>query len=80
MTDYYHITVQGHLDAGWVRWFDGLEISNEADGTAVIAGPIGDQAALHGVLVKIRDLGLPLIAVQRLDRPGENNEQTKAAG
>ena len=75
MTDYYRITVQGHLDAGWVRWFDGLAIANEADGTAVLSGPVGDQAALHGVLVKIRDLGLPLIAVQRADEPGERNEQ-----
>ena len=74
MTDYYRIIVQGHLDAGWAQWFDGLAIDNEADGTAVLSGQIGDQAALHGVLVKIRDLGLPLIAVQRLDRSGENNE------
>lgn len=69
MTHDYHITVQGHLAAGWAEWFDGLAIRNEADGTAVLMGSIRDQAALHGVLVKIRDLGLPLIAVQRLDRP-----------
>ena len=75
MAHYYRITVQGHLAAGWVRWFDGLVIANEADGTAVLTGPIGDQAALHGVLVKIRDLGLPLIAVQRLAWPEENKEQ-----
>lgn len=75
MSDYYRITVQGHLDAGWMRWFDGLTIANEADGTAILSGPIGDQAALHGVLVKIRDLGLPLLAVQRADEPGKNNEQ-----
>jgi hypothetical protein len=69
MTDEYCITIQGHLDAGWARWFDGLTISNKADGTAVLSGRIGDQAALHGVLIKIRDLGLPLLAVQRLDQP-----------
>jgi hypothetical protein len=73
MTDYYHITVQGHLDAGWVAWFDGLAITNEADGTASMAGKIGDQAALYGVLIKIRDLGLPLIAVQRLDKGRADN-------
>jgi hypothetical protein len=71
MRHHYHITVQGHLTAGWAQWFDGMTISNEADGTAVLFGQIIDQAALHGVLVKIRDLGLPLVAVQRLDRDGE---------
>jgi hypothetical protein len=59
----YAITVQGHLDASWTSWFDGLTITNVANGTAVLAGRIYDQAALHGVLIKIRDLGLPLISV-----------------
>ena len=59
----YHIRVQGHLDASWSAWFDGLTITNEANGEAVLAGPIVDQAALHGVLIKVRDLGLPLVAV-----------------
>ena len=72
MATYYQITVQGHLDARWSAWFDGLTITNEPDGKAVLAGPIADQAALHGVLAKIRDLGLPLIAVQpvAVDTPG----------
>ncbi len=64
MPRYYHITIQGHLDARWSTWFDGLTITNRDNGEAVLAGPIMDQAALHGVLVKIRDLGLPLVAVQ----------------
>ena len=64
MPTYYHITVQGHLDARWSAWFDGLTITKGANGEAVLAGPLVDQAALHGVLAKIRDLGLPLIAVQ----------------
>ena len=70
MPTYYHITVQGHLDARWSAWFDGLTITNGVDGEAVLAGPLVDQAALHGVLAKIRDLGLPLIAVQpvRIDQ------------
>ena len=68
MADYYRITIQGHLAEGWARWFDGLSITNDADGTAILAGHIDDQAALHGVLIRIRDLGLPLIAVQRVDR------------
>ena len=62
MPTYYHITVQGHLDSIWEDWFDGLTITNESNGQAVLAGPIVDQAALYGVLLKIRDLGLPLIA------------------
>jgi hypothetical protein len=66
MADYYQITVQGHLDAGWKSWFNGLAITTKANGTTVISGPIDDQAALHGMLIKIRDLGLPLIALQRL--------------
>lgn len=70
MTNVYQIIVQGHLDAGWEDWFDGLSITNAADGTAVLVGQIRDQAALHGVLMKIRDLGLPLLAVQRLTQHG----------
>ena len=62
----YAITVQGHLDASWASWFDGLTITNIANGTSVLAGRIYDQAALHGVLVKIRDPGLPMIALQPL--------------
>ena len=59
----YRIRVKGHLDDHWSDWFSGLTICNEAYGEAVLAGPLADQAALHGVLMKIRDLGLPLLAV-----------------
>jgi hypothetical protein len=59
----YHIRVKGHLDSHWSAWFNGLLISNEANGETVLRGPLADQAALHGVLIKIRDLGLPLLAV-----------------
>ena len=65
----YQIIVQGHLTPGWGEWFDGLVICNQGDGTAILCGEIPDQAALHGVLMKIRDLGLPLIAVNRQDEP-----------
>jgi hypothetical protein len=58
--------VKGHLDDRWSEWFDGLTISNWPDGDAVLHGPIVDQAALHGVLAKVRDLGLPLIEVRRV--------------
>ena len=63
MGTYYHITVRGHLDDHWSVWFDGMTITNRANGEALLAGQILDQAALHGVITKIRDLGLPLIAV-----------------
>jgi hypothetical protein len=57
------ITIEGHLDATWSEWFDGLTITNQENGTAILTGPIVDQAALHGVLAKIRDLGMPLTEV-----------------
>jgi hypothetical protein len=61
----YEIRIQGHLDARWSAWFDGLSLTHESDGTTVIQGSVADQAALHGLLGKVRDLGLPLIAVRR---------------
>jgi hypothetical protein len=60
----YEIRVEGHLAADWTDWFEGLTIHQEADGETVLSGPL-DQAALHGVLAKIRDLGLVLIAVNQ---------------
>ncbi len=69
MPTIYHITVQGHLDAQWSTWFDGLTITNRANGEALLVGPVLDQAALHGLLVKIRDLGLPLVAVMPENKP-----------
>ena len=70
----YVIRLTGHLDAHWTAWFDGLAVSNQGDGTTVISGPIPDQAALHGVLQRVRDLGLPLVSVFRID--GEQPETT----
>jgi hypothetical protein len=66
MPIYYEITIQGHLDPHWSTWFDGLSITHEPNGNTTLAGPIVDQAALHGVLIKVRDLGLPLIGVRRV--------------
>ena len=63
----YEILVQGVLDARWSAWFDGLHVSGDAEvGTTTIAGPVTDQAALHGLLAKVRDLGLPLLEVRRI--------------
>ena len=59
----YEIRVHGHLDTRWAAWFDGLTLTHGSDGTTIIEGPVADQAALHGVLQKIRDLSLPLISV-----------------
>ena len=61
----YEIRLKGHLNARWADWFDGLTLTRESDGTTLLSGPIVDQAALHGVLGKVRDLGLPLIAVRQ---------------
>jgi hypothetical protein len=59
----YEIRLRGHLDARWAAWFDGLRLNLESDGTTVIHGPVADQAALHGLLQKVRDTGLPLVSV-----------------
>ena len=61
----YEIRLQGHLNARWTDWFDGLTLTQESDGTTVLSGSLIDQAALHGLLGKVRDLGLPLIAVHQ---------------
>jgi hypothetical protein len=59
----YEIRLTGHLDEHWTAWFDGLTVDREADGTTVISGLIVDQAALHGLLQRVRDLGVPLVSV-----------------
>jgi hypothetical protein len=62
----YEIRIEGSLDDGWTAWFDGMHITHEPDGVTVITGPVADQAALHGLLAKVRDLGLELLSVQRI--------------
>ncbi len=63
----YEIRVQAHLDQQWSEWFEGLAISYDADDNTVLRGPLVDEAALHGVLIKVRDLTLPLLAVNRVE-------------
>ena len=63
----YEIRLKGHLDARWANWFGGLSLTYEGDDTTVLAGPVVDQAALHGLLRKVRDLGLPLVSVSQVE-------------
>ena len=65
----YEIRVKGHLDRRWSAWFDGMTLTTAGDGTTTMAGPVVDQAALHGLLQRLRDTGLPLISVRQLDPP-----------
>jgi hypothetical protein len=70
LVDCYAIRVRGRLGSRWAAWFDGLTITNEDDGTTVICGPVVDQAALHGLLQKLRDLGITLLSLTRT-APGD---------
>ncbi len=63
----YTIRVKGHLDQSWSAWFDGMTITNKANGDTVISGPVADQAALHSLLVKVHNLNLTLISVLRVE-------------
>jgi hypothetical protein len=65
--NWYEIRIQGHLDQHWSEWFDGLDITYDVDDNTVLRGPLLDEAALHGVLIKVRDIALPLLAVNRID-------------
>ncbi len=63
----YQIRIKGHLGSQWTDWFEGMTITLEDDGDTLLTGPVIDQAALHGLLKKVRDLGLPLISVNPLE-------------
>ncbi len=66
---HYQIRVGGHLRPEWSEWFDGMSITHEDNGETVLSGLIVDQSALFGLLIKVRDLGLTLIAVNRVESP-----------
>jgi hypothetical protein len=65
---FYAIRVKGHIDDSWSSWFEGMTIHHEESGETVFSGRLADEAALHGVLIKIRDLGLPLVEVKRKEQ------------
>jgi hypothetical protein len=68
--EFYEIRIKGHLRPEWSVWFAGLTITDQPNGETVLAGPVTDQAALYGVLLKIRNLGLPLISINRVEPEG----------
>ena len=63
----YQIRIKGHLSQQWASWFEALTITLEEDGNTLLTGPVVDQAALHGLLKKVRDLGIPLLSVNRVN-------------
>jgi hypothetical protein len=66
---HYELRVEGHLDAHWSTWFDGMAIVHEDDGTTTLRGLVADPAAVHGLLARVRDLGTTLISVEVIDAP-----------
>jgi hypothetical protein len=65
----YEIRIRGHLETRWAAWFDGMTLSHEPDGSTVLRGAVIDQSALHGLLQKVRDIGLPLVSVAYVEPP-----------
>ena len=76
MASVYQIRVEGHLDGRWSHWFDDLRLIHHNGGTTSLSGPVADQAALHGLLAKVRDLNLTLISVFRVDLASLRDEKT----
>lgn len=74
----YEIRLRGHLEPRWTAWFDGMSLTAGDDGTTTLTGPVVDQAALHGLLGKLRDVGLPLLSVTQVepDHPGTPSGRT----
>ena len=69
----YQIRIEGQFGQQWTDWFDGLSITPSEDGTTLLTGPVIDQSALHGLLKKVRDLGTPLVSVNRMETDGSSN-------
>jgi hypothetical protein len=64
---WYEIRLQGHLDQRWSAWFDDMQMAHHDNGTTVVHGPVADQSALHGLLARLHDLGLPLLSVTQIE-------------
>ncbi len=73
----YQIRIKGHLDSQWADWFEGLSVTLEADGDTLLSGPVADQAALHGLLKKVRDLGMPLVSVVQVHLDETHSHRSK---
>jgi hypothetical protein len=74
----YQIRIKGHLGRQWTDWFEGLAITLEEDGDTLVTGPVVDQAALHGLLKKVRDLGMPLLSVNPIEPNQPDVSEVKA--
>lgn len=73
----YEIRIAGHLSAQWMDWFEGLTVTLEEDGNTLLSGPVADQAALHGLLKKVRDLGMPLVSVNQVQFDETHQDHSK---
>lgn len=75
----YRIRVKGHLASRWERWFEPMAIVPQPNGDSILTGPVVDQAALHGILKRIRDLGLPLISMERIEGDAVTSRNERSA-
>ena len=74
MSEFYEIHIKGHLDLDWKEWFSGFTMNHQPDGTTILSGLVTDQPALHGLLMRINQLGLPLIRVEKIDMEVNGHE------
>lgn len=77
LMDIYEFQIKGHLDDRWSEWFGGLAVQRWENGTTVLVGPLVDQAALYGVIIRLRDLGLSLLSVSRVTASQDSMEKTE---